>query len=675
MDKKIRRKLIAFALCICMILVIIPIQNANADEEYKNQFTIMVDGTRNVENISFYINLNYSEQPDTGWVEVKKSEQWSDVWIDYNENDTFAWFDISQLSGASECTSLALKFSIAETSPKKEIVYARLGEGEGETDITNTAIYENGLSFMYNIPDITNVPHDFYCALFYENEGDPRAKELIENYIYAYSDLTGDGNINDLDMKYGLATELCVKYFWEDGGTLDGYFDISKPYDIFNRIAITQEGTYSATKDDGSIVNPNKYKYEINLGLDHDGQPVKVTGEVYALTNTDDVLIYTGNNFYIRNTQTDAKNFASVSGEQDMALCVCEDYDNSKLVINGDGGGSTENINPEGDDVYCINLYKGFFIEKFNKYYGQEDNATKQFNNLMNFGGTNKVRVVKKSKTYAVIRGFGESKQVDGINEGQVDVVCQTGTAADEKYTEIYIGNDSVHISPLNSGIGVDVTAITGVTLKDETMSNAVEIQKKSEDYEVTFKSNFYNSVPLVISYSNGEKKEIRIDRIGLVIQSLFLIDDGRESMNLFHGGETSDVSVSYDYNAGQQIVIYATYYHPTNDSTKSGSDKLSLYVTKEDGTVITISGEDSIYRHATGDKVATTDFIIGFMPAKEQLEDGSWLATDSVPKEYGAINAIVLNDGFDSQESFGGTQIGSGKGVYWDGHIEWNYN
>lgn len=83
-------------------------------------------------------------------------------------------------------------------------------------------------------------------------------------------------------------------------------------------------------------------------------------GEVYALIQTDDVLIYTGNNFYIRNTQTDAKNFASVSGEQDMALYVCEDYDNSKLVINGDGGGSTENINPEGDDVYCINLSKGF---------------------------------------------------------------------------------------------------------------------------------------------------------------------------------------------------------------------------------------------------------------------------------------------------------------------------
>lgn len=32
----------------------------------------------------------------------------------------------------------------------------------------------------------------------------------------------------------------------------------------------------------------------------------------------------------------------------------------------------------------------------------------------------------------------------------------------------------------------------------------------------------------------------------------------------------------------------------------------------------------------------------------------------------------MVVNGGFDDNETFGGAQIGNGAGVYWDGEINW---
>ena len=172
----------------------------------------------------------------------------------------------------------------------------------------------------------------------------------------------------------------------------------------------------------------------------------------------------------------------------------------------------------------------------------------------------------------------------------------------------------------------------------------------------------------MIITYEGGITKTLTIQRVGLVIQYMYLYEDGTSYLIMDHfdnGGK--HLSLSYDYNSGEQVIIIATYYHPTNYSTKSGSDNLFLNVTYEDGTSKIINHVDSAhnfngYCAPEAGSVASTTFIIGFTNAGQ---------TNIQLKPF---YATVMNAGFNDTSSYGGTQIGSGKGVYWDGHIVWNY-
>ena len=80
----------------------------------------------------------------------------------------------------------------------------------------------------------------------------------------------------------------------------------------------------------------------------------------------------------------------------------------------------------------------------------------------------------------------------------------------------------------------------------------------------------------------------------------------------------------------------------------------------------------------ATEDSVATTIFLIGFAQAKE-FDGVLWVGNETETDYYDEGNkahkgfyASVLNAGWDDDDNFGGTQVGSGKGIHWDGHISW---
>ncbi|MBQ3911340.1 MAG: hypothetical protein II694_00010, partial [Lachnospiraceae bacterium] len=220
-------------------------------------------------------------------------------------------------------------------------------------------------------------------------------------------------------------------------------------------------------------------------------------------------------------------------------------------------------------------------------------------------------------------------------------------------------------------------------------------------DIKITFDSNFYASIPLNITYSDGGTRKLTINRIGLVINYSYLMGDPNKDvdkadiMDIGFDGRDDRINVKYDYYGGEQIIVYATYYTPTNDPT-GGSSDLSLYLTFEDGThrVITADNNDTLREGragevpsrgfngrvvATDNAVAATVFLIGFAQAKTKASDGVWIGNikDTYYKDEGRADHIgfyasVLNSGWDDDNSFGGAQIGSGKGIYWDGHISW---
>jgi len=116
--------------------------------------------------------------------------------------------------------------------------------------------------------------------------------------------------------------------------------------------------------------------------------------------------------------------------------------------------------------------------------------------------------------------------------------------------------------------------------------------------------------------------------------------------------------------------VVFANYYHPTNDNTVSGGDDVSLFLTYDDGTVEVL--EKTAYNEATDGGVACTTFIIGF--AESKTFDGYVWIGNITEQTYadGGFHATVVNSGYDSKTSYSGTQTGSGEGVYWDGSITW---
>ena len=481
-----------------------------------------------------------------------------------------------------------------------------------------------------------------------------KAKVLIENDIYAYGDLNGDQRIDDVDMQLGLATELCQKYFWEEGGMLDETFGISKPSDLEERIVITADGTYPANQADGTQDALDQYTYQIRLGDDAEGNPVEATGHVYALRSNNDILVYDGSEFYIRDLATDKVAFNRSTGD-DEAICVVADFKTVEdFKINGNGGGSYENINPADSSVFTVSLWNEDFVSKFKTYY--TDSGLTDYHS--NREVCTKLRMMKPNKTYVAIRknaDEGEPKRVPGIHFDTSDSICETG---DNKYVEVFAGDDILHINPISGATGLTNTGIIDVSLSEASQAAGNVITKiADDDYEIKLGSKDYAGATVDITYADGTTRSLTIQQQTLAISYQYLGDQGEgvRTYNLLHGGDPSSTFVEYNYYDWQQVIIYATYYHPSNAATAGEDNNALLYVADENGSVRTI--EPLKYTEATDDIVATTDYLIDFVPAKEQNPDGTW----GKPLDYISLTPMHA-------------YVGNEPGVYWDGIIRWNY-
>lgn len=596
------------------------------------------------------------------------------------EVENFDSFGIGAINDIPEGVTNVKITVTANAESRKRIYYAFSGHPDDEKSVMDDRYgkLSHEAVFNHTLDGEASgfIPHEVHVIIGNEKEGSFHTRDLIQAELYAYSDLNNDSNIDETDMKIGLATELCSRFFWDEGGIIDdGVFDIYKPLDLFDpsdaansRIEVTSAGTITAKDKDGSDVSMNRFSYTINLGKTSEGTPVIANGYVYGLTDYNQILVYTGNAYFVRSTSDEVKFYEDEAHPEndDVAIAIKAAFNPNDIRIGGNGASQgAETINPEGDEVYCTYLSNemgrpsgGRFVDYYNRYYTS-------YTRLNGYTGCCKLRIVNPTQTYVVVNAEGETKDVYGINSNQVDRVSQTGAG---KETEVFVGNSAIHIEAVNDDIA-NVVSISKVELKDSSMADGVVIAKVADDdFRVEFKSNFYDSVPLVITYANGSKKELTINRIGLVITSMYLMDNS-STFNFFHGGEVGTASCSYDYSAGQTVIVYATYYHPTVDVT-GGDNNLSLFVTNDDGTTQIIN--KTAYTPASGGSVAMTDFVIAFRQGREILPDGNF--GGNIDPSMQGLHAIVLNSGFDNNTSFSGTQVGSGKGVYWDGRIEWNY-
>ncbi|MCR4609146.1 MAG: hypothetical protein K5750_05560, partial [Eubacterium sp.] len=344
----------------------------------------------------------------------------------------------------------------------------------------------------------------------------------------------------------------------------------------------------------------------------------------------------------------------------------------------------TETYNTVGMYSAQIGNMDEFFmnpvLKRFDEPYNDEEQVEAYKKLALSCGidcpGAN-LRILQEGTKYLCLRGEGETKSYDRIKGDDGNPVDNIWAPGEEVSAYIYIGDTDAYIMPLNKNIITDDALIKNVELADETQKDGVEIDKSDlNKIKISFKSNFFDKVPIIITYADGEEYELMIRRIGLVISYGYLMDDGNLS---FIGTDCNEGQCTFtnDFEAGEEIVVFATYYHPTKDNTASGGDEVFLNIVYDDGNTEILSSKDPDhdfdgYVPATAEGVATTSFIIGFAPAHD--EEGS-ISYQTFVNKYGnagGFGATVINAGYDDDKTYGGTQIGSGTGVYFDGILEW---
>ena len=654
---------------------------------------------------------------------VKLSEEFeNNTAIDFNvRNIPDSWnnkvtFRITTKDTPIKTGNATKVIAYADMAPEMWMDPSDEGVIELPSDKHEAIISEDGttLTVTYsNVEDLENEPHCIRLAMTYPNEGDPEIKGAINSRIYAYSvdasttNISGNMHFENAKEaeKYALALELYMQFFnvemygsfgipQSDEHGRSNFVEIRRLVEeLEERIVFKQAGTpIKVYNNDGTEGQRTVNIYTLELGCDETGAPVVMDIPVIHLVSPDEVIVCTDFN---SKTGKGTTYFSRIKGEDEVPFS--NDDDNVALLIVSDqinnvaigGNGSlTQTLNTEG--IYSAEFYcMSEFYYDDNRFLDPPYDTADQYAAYraicpelnIGFAGS-KVRILDANNKYLILTGEGETKDYDRLSGSEGNPMDNVWAPGEGVTASVYIGDKTVYIEPLNKNLGMANSDIIDVKLKDASQKDGVIIDKTNLDkIKITFGSNFYDSVPLIITYSDGEERELIINRIGLVIQYVYLMDVEVQAIHC--DCNDSYCSFNCDYNgAGEQILVFATYYHPTNDNTLSGGNKVYLNVTYDDGNSEIISSTDEErgfngYAPATANGVATTSFIIGFAPAHEW--DGyTW--TDSISSQVflnkfghrGGFSATVINAGYDDDKTYGGTQIGAGAGVHWDGHIEW---
>ncbi len=618
------------------------------------------------------VKVQYKFSPDGAYVNA-------DTLIPYNDGvaDGFA-FSLIGMPENTESFFLKVTYFPPEDSLKTMLCWWETPDADSQR---LDGISGNVFAHEFNLRDFLDI------SLGYPDSGNPAIIDTANDYLYAYVG-TED------EIKTYLATELYNRFIEVP---MFENFGLGNAGDLVSRITKTdRQGSINVIDKEGKADCIPVNDYEVRWGYDQNtGDPVVSTLPVYTLPDPNDFLICTdfnkgngtGTTFYIRKANADEIPFDGVGGY--AIPVVVESIDQEKIVAGGMGGDTAVS---NSDNIFTFSFNSRWLNSE------QERGASSE-NDPVNYGTL--VRVMIESETYVILDGEGETKRYGGLNVNgyNTDTVWNTRIIGDS-IANVYIGHNTLHLKSLAPETGIPVREITAVELEDESLAAGVHIDADDmSDIKITFDSNFYATIPLNITYSDGKTKKLTINRVGLVIQYQFLHGDpnmdsdvpDKQKMGSDNTDQTAELK--YDYFAGEQIVVYGIYYTPTNDPTGNSSD-LSLYLTFEDGEhrvvsavnndILTLSDGSTVERGfdgrlaATEDSVATTIFLIGFAHAKE-FDGTLWVGNetdtyyyDEGNKDHKGFYASVLNAGWDDDDSFGGTQVGSGKGIYWDGHISW---
>lgn len=519
-------------------------------------------------------------------------------------------------------------------------------------------------------------------------------QELNETY-FAFGDINGDGIANTEDLKYGVMRPLYDDFrvgegrYQREGAALglkkdnkQGNADLEANMGKLLSLASVNStpipgDTITATDKSGTSHRFDAYEVTITINQLYVGRedqndeklsdfpgaeeeptmldtPIVLTTKAYLInmTNSDEqVIIKVKDKYFVRDAYSGPGNDYDLEKFEDLnawALILVADYDKKEdIVLFGNYARATETFSDETSDRFFASGFGSG--ETHSKYLGD------------------KFIVMKQGFLGVTINGSGETKEPLAWSVTSSISIAETGVnSGNDTETDIYFGFDSVEIAPITSGKveGLGVTSISDVEVLDGIPENAVQVVETapgSGKYIVQFKSDYYDTVRIKVTYNtdNGTQSGIMtLNRVGIMIQGGMTAGDSH-TVNIFHGhdqGETLNNNVYDAYKAANsdkrhgdyKYAYYATYYYPSDSNATSADTSLFVTYTYADGSVERKLLQSNYFTAATAENVAMSDYIL-------YMGDGS-----NAPVKVEAIAVPNVNpDG-----TINGAKLGAGKGV-----------
>lgn len=527
---------------------------------------------------------------------------------------------------------------------------------------------------------------------------------VLDKFIYGYS--TTDGSDDALKAK--LADEFWSRCkFGDDGNSynIDDTFGLASVADLKNNISITPGGTVTATLSDGSTQTIDYKNFSIQFGVDQNGAPVTYSNKVFTIPNigTSDPyimigLVNGGTTTYQLKKYSERVDFGSVdSGNESdrdktcQAVLVYANFD--KVLVGGDACAIDEDLN-DADGVFTTQCM-----------------WSRMFTGANSKGSpTTHLRVLDARDTYAVISGgvkdaagnIVTAYECPAFDANNYDNVSETGIGREKT---VFAGYDFLTINPLDASTGATTGTITSITTVPSCQDGVIITAPTGANVEwtVEFLSAYYCTVPLTITYSNGLVAPLTVNRTGLVIYADWI--DETRPFKPFIGHESFAGQTPLPFNpesaplpelSASTVLVYAVYFHPQTNKTAAGDDNLKLLVTYDNVNQFGskyhiddnsgnsyISGNQQVVKQTyysgnwnqnSTNYVPFTTFAIGTYNATDYITDANGIIQPVDLKDVymPSFSALVVANSYDDPDAFGGTQIGTGKGVHYDGHAVW---
>lgn len=580
-------------------------------------------------------------------------------------------------TGTLECTTWNVtegaRMSLDKNTniPSGIDVYDELPNEQGGSTVVSIK-YDNqwnGFSFLYNSEGKWVADH----SNDNQNNNEPglnwnRLQYELNSELFAFGAVDGDNDSDKEDLKYGIA-----KILYQEFGQGNRYQREGEALGISDFNSVLNNMTVDAQ----SFGKISVYKKDSNTSIDLNGYNVTFTGtetatsenhtftaKVYLIdetnfqgTSDEQVIIKVNNKYFIRDAYSREENnedeLEEIEGANARALVIVSDFDNkSDIKLFGNFATGTEEFSDEStQDMFS----SGFSI----LLHEQDDN-----NPWKDLG--DKFIVMKPKFTGFTLTG---SASTDSENESLSPLAWSstgsfnvTESNKDNANVDLYFGYDTAKINPTTTTdvTGLDVKGIESVKVSGDIPSNAVEVSEKdaSGNYKITFKSNYYDTVPIEIVYEKNSggtiTKKTTINRVGIVIEGGRTA--GGQNYSIHHGHDeggaiNSDGTISDSWdNEPYGSAVAATYYYPATNSPSEANVSLYVTITYTDGTVEQKIVETTKFTPATNESTAMSDYVLFVGSSDNQ----------NYPVK---VEAIAVPNA-DANGRFVGAKLGAGKGV-----------